>query len=275
MSTDRPDTLLNQAFAPARALEPTDAEVARVVSRARGPARNPRRLVPAALAALALLLAGGYVGVAPVRAAIDDVASTFGSWLGGDPAAAPGRPLGADEQAPSYFHGPAYRDPRVIAQAGGYKLFAARTSGGGVDFDLGDTGVGIGEVSADAFRDHAVVVLGPGAMQNADEHGHVPLFGITAGSVSSVELTYATGPPLRVDGIDGGFVLLAEPDRRPRAVLARDAHGTEVGRQLVDDSDHDGPRIHWAQYGPPSPRVPARCQPGAVGRHPPPGCPNR
>jgi hypothetical protein len=162
----------------------------------------------------------------------------------------------------------------VIAEADGYKLYAARQAhGDGVEFNLGDTGVGLGEVSADVFRGHVMVVLGPGAMQNADEHGHVPLFGVAARGVKSVELTYDAGPPLRVDGIDGGFVLLAQPTRGPHEVIALDAAGRELGRTLVDDSDHKGPRIDWKHYGPPSPRVPAECQPGAVGFTPPKGCP--
>ncbi len=78
----------------------------------------------------------------------------------------------------------------------------------------------------------------------------MPLFGLTARSVARVELTYEKGQPLRVDGVQGGFVLLAEPDRSPRAVVAYDAMGRELGRQLVDDSEHKGPAIDWTQYLP-------------------------
>jgi hypothetical protein len=250
------ETAVRAAFAPARALEPTDAELARVLTRVGAgrrarTARSWRRAAFVVAATLVVLAGGGYAAVPPLRAAIDDVTGTFSGWLGGNSADAPGRPLEAGEQAPAYFQDPRYTtDPRVIAEAGGYKLFAAREPDGhGVEFDLGDTGVGLGEVSADAFRGRAVIVLGPGAMQNADEHGHVPLFGITARSVKTVELTYDSGAPLRVDGVDGGFVLLAEPRRGPHEVIALDASGAVVGRQLVDDSRHYGPRIDWKQYG--------------------------
>jgi hypothetical protein len=74
-------------------------------------------------------------------------------------------------------------------------------------------------------------------------------------------------------GACGGFVLLAEPDRSPRAVIALDGSGREIGQQPVDDSSDFGPRIDWTQYGPPSPRVPAECLPGAAGATPPPPCP--
>jgi hypothetical protein len=287
MNTLDNENLLRAAFAPARSLEPTDAEIGRVLSRAsadavRVSARRPgpggatprrwrvrswRRLAPAVVTALALLVGGGYAAVPPVRAAIDDASGTFAGWLGGNGSDAPGRRLSAAEQAPAYFRDPRYTtDPRVIAEADGYKLYAARQAhGDGVEFDLGNTGVGLGEVSADAFRGHAVIVLGPGAMQNADEHGHVPLFGITARGVKSVELTYDSGPPLRVDDVDGGFVLLAQPQRDPREVIGLDATGRELGRRSVRGTE-------WKRYGPPSPRVPAECQPGAVGLDPPKEC---
>ena len=77
---------------------------------------------------------------------------------------------------------------------------------------------------------------------------------------------------LHVDGVDGGFVLLAEPDRAPHEVLVFDAQGQVVGRQLVDDSSDYGPRIHWEDYGPPAPRVLSQCQPGTAGPNPPPPC---
>lgn len=289
MSALQDDSLIRAAFAAARSLEPTEAEIAHVLSRASTPARHGRpsaprrraawpawrRLVLAGIAVLVLLTGAGYAVAPPVRAAIDDVTGSFRGWLGGEPSAAPGRALGSGDQAPDFFRDPRYTtDPRVIAEADGYKLLAAREPGGsGVEFDLGNTGVGVGETSADVFRDHVLVVLGPGAAQHADEHGHVPLFGITARSVKRVELTYESGPPLHVDAVNGAFVLLAEPDRSPRAVVARDAAGHEIGRQLVDDSHHDGPGIDWALYGPPSPRVPAKCRSGAAGRNPPKGCP--
>jgi hypothetical protein len=277
MSSIQHETLMRAAFASARTIEPSEAEIARVVARATRPARRSalirvpsrlRRLAAPGLAALALL-AGGAYAVPATRAAIDDVAGTFAGWLRGQDAAAPGRPLGRRELAPDYFHDPRYaRDPRVIAEADRYRLYAARQPDGTVEFDLGNTGVGIG-FSASAFDDRVLYVLGPGSMQNADEHGHVPLFGVTARSVRSVELTYEKGRPLHVDAVDGGFVLLAEPDRRPHEVRAYDAREHVVGRQVVDESSDYGPRIHWEDYGPPAPRVPSHCQPGSAGTNPP------
>jgi hypothetical protein len=252
MSTHEDDDLMRNAFAPARGLEPSESEVGRVMAGLRAAPRRPRQfhaagwrgLAVPGLAALALLGGGAYA-VPPTRAAIDDVAGsvagTFTGWLGGDSAEAPGRPLAGSDQAPFYFDNGNVHEPRVIAEAGGYKLYAYIGASGGLSFDLGDTGFGEGFEKASEINGHALYVLGPGAMRYADAHGHVPLFGVTASSVTSVELTYESGPPLRVDGVKGGFVLLAEPSRNPQEVLGLDAEGNVVGQKPVGD-------IEWQRY---------------------------
>jgi hypothetical protein len=260
MSTLQTDEgLLRAAFAPARQLEPSEAEVASVLARlqpeTRRSAKHPqreagwRRLALPTIAALALLLAGLHA-VPATRAAIEDaansVAGSFSGWLGGDSADAPGVPLKVHQEAPSYFHEGAWsrqnvHQPRVIAAAGGYKLFAYIESSGALGFDLGNTGFGMGGFTARNFRDGAIEVLGPGAMRHADAHGHVPLFGISAKAVKSIQLVYGAGPPLEANGIDGGFVLLAEPGREPREVVAYDGNGEVLGRKAVG-------YIDWPHY---------------------------
>lgn len=252
MSESRDEMLMRAAFAPVRSLEPSEKEVARVLAQAKASPKRivrlpivaaRRDLVAPGLAALALL-AGAAYAVPVSRAAIDDVASSvagtfaFDGWAGGDSTDAPGRALRTNEQAPNYFRDGAWakrhvKDPRVIAEAGGYKLFAYRERSGSIGFDLGDTGVGMGGFAAEHFEGRALFLLGPGSMKGPDAKGHIPYFGITAKSVRSIELTYDKGPPLRVDGIDGGFVLLMEPPRGPREVIAYDGAGEEVGRQSL------------------------------------------
>jgi hypothetical protein len=263
MLTHDDEALTRAAFAPVRDMEPDEDLVARVVAQASRRKKPSRRfaLAPArpryalqALAALALLGATLY-SVPVTRAAIEEtggsVGGVFSGWLGGDSADAPGTPLGSGEAAPEYFEHGFAKELRVIAEAGSYKLYSYIGSSGGLNFDLGDTGFGMGFESAAELGDAPLYVLGPGAMQHVDSQGHVPLFGIAAQSVSSVELTYTSGPPLRVSGVDGGFVLLAEPSRGPTEVIAFDAGGKEIGRQLVDDSPHSGPRIEWGGYASP------------------------
>ncbi len=239
------DNLLRAGFAASATLEPRDAEVARVLLRAAPrrrrpalPAWAPRPALAGALA-VATLLAGAYA-VPPTRAAIEQVANSiatgFGAYQHGDEADAPGRPLGAGEAGPinEFFNqdGIVHR-PRVIAEAGGYKLYAYISPSGSLSFDLGGTGVGLGFPNAAELATGAIHLLGPGAMRHADDHGHVPLFGLASEDVASLELRYASGPPLRLDGVEDGWVLLAEPDREPVQIVALDANGEILETQSL------------------------------------------
>ncbi len=191
-----------------------------------------------ALATLVLLGAALY-SVPSTRAAMEgageSVGGVFSGWLGGDHAEAPGKPLEADEKLPEYqeyLHDT--KEPRVIAEAGRYKLYSYIGSAGGLNFELGGTGVGMGFENAAELGDAPLHLLDPGARRHVDAQGEVPVFGIATQSVSSVELTYESGPPLRVSGVEGGFVLLAEPNRGPIEVLALGVDGKEVGRESID-----------------------------------------
>ncbi|MEX2106523.1 MAG: hypothetical protein WD810_06450 [Solirubrobacterales bacterium] len=202
------------------------------------PRRGAPKLALQALAALALLGAALY-SVPVTRAAIEgtgeSVGGVFSGWLGGDSAEAPGKPLEASEKLPEYME---YlhdsKEPRVIAEAGGYELYSYISSSGSLSFLFGGIGVGLGYPSAAELGDAPLHLLDPGARPHADAQGHVPLFGIATRSVGSVELTYESGPPLRVSGVEGGFVLLAEPGRGAVEVIARDAGGKEIGREPID-----------------------------------------
>jgi hypothetical protein len=196
------------------------------------------KLALQALAALAILGVALY-SVPSTRAAIEgageSVGGVFSGWLGGNSAEAPGKPLVAGEKLPEYME---YlhdsKEPRVLAEAGGYKLYSYIGSSGGLNFELGGTGVGMGFENAAELGAAPLHLLDPGARPHTDAQGQVPLFGIATRAVSSVELAYESGPPARVFGVEGGFVLLAEPDRGPTEVIAFGADGKEVGREQID-----------------------------------------
>ncbi len=252
MFPDHDEALVRAAFAPVRDIEPDEALVARVVARAgRTKKASPRfalaparpRLALQALAALVLLGAALY-SVPPTRAAIEgageSVGGVFSGWLGGDHAEAPGKPLEAAEaeRLPGgfeYLEDPHHaKEPRVIAEAGGYELYSYIGSDGGLNFLFGGIGFGMGYPSAAELGDAPLHLLDTGARRHPDAQGHVPVWGIAARSVGIVEPTYESGPPLRVSGIEGGFILLAEPGRGPTAVIALAADGKELGREPID-----------------------------------------
>jgi hypothetical protein len=258
---DPDDIMMRALLAPARALEPSEEEIANVLAgiratrrRSGGSRRASGRLRAPAVALAALFLVAAAIWSVPAtRAALEgageSVGGAFSGWLGGDSADAPGRPLRNDEPVPAeptpsflYDHHFA-KEPRVIAEAGGYKLYSYVGSSGGLNFLLGG-GFGLGFENIAELGKAPLHVLGPGAKQHADAEGHVPLFGIAAKEVTAVELTYASGPPLRLEAIEGGFVLLAEPARGPREVVALDSNGDVVGRESVIQDD-------WGHYLPP------------------------
>ncbi|HWI95307.1 MAG TPA: hypothetical protein VNS60_04490 [Solirubrobacterales bacterium] len=201
------------------------------------------KLALQALAALAILGAALY-SVPSTRAAIEgageSVGGVFSGWLGGDSAEAPGRPLQAAEaeklpQGFEYLYESGHaKEPRVIAEAGGYELYSYISPSGSLSFLFGGIGFGMGYPSAAELGDAPLHLLDTGARRHPDAQGHVPVWGIAARSVTSVELTYESGPPLRVSGVEGGFVLLAEPSRGPIEVIALDAGGKEIGRESID-----------------------------------------
>jgi hypothetical protein len=247
MLSDCDEALFRAAFAPVRDIEPDEDLVARVVAQVGRRKKASRRfaLAPAwprlalqVLASLVLLGAALY-SVPPTRAAIagagESVGGVFSGWLGGDSAEAPGKPLEASEKLPEYME---YlhdsKEPRVLAEAGRYKLYSYIGSAGGLNFELGGTGVGMGYEGAAELGNAPLHLLDPGARRHADAQGRVPVFGIAVRSVSSIELTYESGPPLRVSGVEGGFVLLAEPGRGPTEVIALGADGKEIGRESIN-----------------------------------------
>jgi hypothetical protein len=252
MLSDHDDALARAAFAPVRDIEPDEDLVALVVAQVgRRKKASPRfalaparpRLALQALAALALLGVALY-SVPATRAAIQgagaSVSGVFSGWLGGDSAEAPGKPLeaaGAERppQGFEYLEDPHdAKEPRMIAEAGGYELYSYIGSSGSLNFLFGGIGVGLGYPSATELGDAPLHLLDPGARRHADAQGHVPVFGIATRSVGSVELTYESGPPLRVSGVEGGFILLAEPSRGPVEVIALDADSREIGREPIN-----------------------------------------
>jgi hypothetical protein len=203
----------------------------------------------------AALLSGGAYAVPATRAALDDVASFFGDWAAGNDEEAPGREVKAADAAPSWVTEGG--ESRLIAEANGVGLYVKR-----IDtehdtqllFALGDGSIAGGSVQdwSERFDRHAIVVLGRTTFDDgaiADEEGRFPLLGVTSRSVGRVELRYAAGPPLVAEHIDGGFVMMADIQRRLHEIIAYDHVGNELERISVR-------HIDMRRYCPGSPGCP-------------------
>ncbi len=217
-------------------LDDLGAELARV---SESPPRRPlgrgtsRHAVAVAIALIVLLGTGVYA-VPATRATIDDITGSLAGWVEGDDEAAPGRALGPEDDAPDWLR---TEETRVIAKVRDLTLTVVRTENNqgekslefwaGRAFGIGDSIEGW----RSQFDNHAVLVLGPAPVSrtSCDEFA---LFGVTAGSVTAMALTYDSGEPTRAEGLDGGFAVIGDAHRRLDEVVVYDE-----ARRVLERSD--------------------------------------
>jgi hypothetical protein len=216
-----------------RMLDDLGAQFARIAESP--PRRRPWRVASghavAVAGALVVLLGAGVYAVPATRAAIDDITSSLGSWVAGDEEAAPGRALRPEDDAPDWL---GTEDTRLIAKVRDLPLYVSRTDvrgEEGLGFSAGNA-FGIWD-SVEGWRsqfdNHAVMILGPSPVSrtSCDEFA---LFGVTAGSVAGMALTYASGEPTRAEDLDGGFAVIADAHRPLDEVIVYDEAGRELER---------------------------------------------
>jgi hypothetical protein len=129
---------------------------------------------------------------------------------------------------------------RVIARTGDERLVAYRDrSSGAPCFSYGrhaaECGGTIGFWES-RFTNDAVAPLA--ITRTARQPGRVALWGITAQDVARVEVRYAAGGAVGARGVNG-FVVIVDPARRPRELVARSADGQLLGVQPVADMQWD------------------------------------
>jgi hypothetical protein len=241
--TDSWDRAVWTVLAPAYDLQPTDEEIARVLEldRQRGARRQARvRRIAVSAAVVAAVSAGAYA-VPTTRAAIGDAYGAIAPWVDANhDDQAPGRSLTVADDAPDWVrHAPGSK--RVVAETAGVKLIVVRDGHDKLSVALGDS-VGLTSTVEEwqqLFSDQPIIVLGPASFPGGplDEQGRRPLLGLVAKPVTRIELRYASGERTSEDGLDGGFVLLADAAERPRSLVAFDAAGREVDRLDVSSLD--------------------------------------
>lgn len=179
--------------------------------------------VRAAVAALVIAVVVAAVAVAPVRGALGDLGDTIAGIF--DPDDPPGRAIEASDSPPDWLVAEGQTGQRVLASSGPYSLYLVREAGGNYGFAL-DESVGISDTRAGwerQFADNAIVILGPGT--RPDDEGRVPLYGLTAGNVATVELRYEDESSTSAPADTGGFVLMLDQRHSPVELVALDGAG--------------------------------------------------
>jgi hypothetical protein len=186
-----------------------------------------------------VLLGAGVYAVPATRATIDDITSSLAGWVEGDEDAAPGREVRPEDDTPDWIR---TDDTRLIAKVRDLPLYVSHTEDhngvDGLQFSAGNAFAIWDSVDGwrSRFDNHAVVILGPSpvarANMNCDEFA---LWGVTASSVASMALTYASGEPTRADGLDGGFGVIADAHRPLAEVIVYDEAGRELERTDASD----------------------------------------
>lgn len=184
----------------------------------------------AALAVLVALIAAASYAVPVTRAAVGDVYDRLAGWVSGDEAAAPGTPVRAGDDVPTWV---AAEDgeKRVLAEADGERLYVIR-DGRKLTLALnafGESG------TIDDFRASLaggrIRIVGPGHFVANGRHDRRALFGLVSSTVTRIAYTYAAGGrAVTAAGLHGAFGIVIDADRRPGALLGYDAAGRVVAR---------------------------------------------
>jgi hypothetical protein len=184
-------------------------------------------------------VAGGAYAVPVTRAAVDDVYGTLSSWISGDETAAPGRPVSAGEDVPSWV---AAEDgeKRVLAQAAGEKLVAIRQ---GDELTLALAGFGETD-TVDGWRrqfaGQRIRLVGPGRFLPNGRHDLRSLFGLVSSTVTRIQFNYADdGAPVAEAHLTGAFGIVIEANRRPSSLTGYDQAGNLVARLHFTADPHD------------------------------------
>ena len=236
---DQFDELIRLALHDVRTVEPTDQQITAAIHAARrdAPAKSRVRRVFAIAAATLALLGGTALAIPQTR---DTVINGFGAFKdfltgGGDP---PGTPISPGDQDATlaWLRGTDPTNGTVIAENHGVRLVAYREPTTGMAcFAYGTSG-------SDCRPDHEwtqilnqspVFLTGP--LPDADATGKLPLLGISVDPVTTIELRYAKGDSEAIHDVRHGFVIFADPARKPATLTARDDAGARIATIDIRD----------------------------------------
>ena len=74
-----------------------------------------------------------------------------------------------------------------------------------------------------------------GPFPEADSAGRLPLFGLIADNVATIRVEYADGGSERVEDVQHGFIVFADPARTPTTLTVYDTTGATVATTDIRD----------------------------------------
>lgn len=244
---NRIDELLRLAYRDVRTLEPTGELIQAALAHAGATRRRggrSRRLLLAAVATLTLS-AGTALAVPQARDAIFDTFGSFKDFLAGG-STPPGSPVPLDEQPGrlNWFGGSDRASGSVIAQSGIVRLVAFRDPRGvaclgyGLAFEECRPDQNWLEELARSPVRVAVTIPEP------DPSGRIALVGLTADNITTVQVRYRDGDADAPIAVSHGFVVFADPNRRPDTLTARDERGNTIVIADISEQQWAFPKVN-------------------------------
>ena len=228
MSRPADERALRDAMRALPAPEPTDAEVARVIHRARGGRAAPARRL--ALAAAVALVALMVLAIPPGRSAVASMVGGLQGFFQGGSAPGSARPLLdveliLDDVAPG--------TSRVLVGEGDTRVTGYRQTGTGwpcIGFGASASECAAGDNWAARTAGHAILSLGS---TEHDVSRSVVVWGLVQPGVATVDVIDARGRGRRAEVGGSAFVAVLPPGTVPRVLVARDQTGVQMERVPV------------------------------------------
>jgi hypothetical protein len=229
------ERLLAVAFAQARAIEPSEVDVQRVLARLGArPRRSVRRVVALSLAFVLLAVSVAFA-VPQSRERILDGLGSLGDFLSGGSAPGPSVPEDEPSGRLNFFDLAAPGERTVLVQLGRERLVTFR------DATTGDACLGLGTHVAECGKpDHwgrrfETPALGTLTTTQTDQKGKVALWGVAAEAVDAVSISYADGGSVAGRIGNGGYIVVADGARSPQTLLGRDRDGAVIAQVDVSE----------------------------------------
>jgi hypothetical protein len=218
------DTRLREAMRAMPHADPTDAQVAEVLRRARARQGAGRRV---AMVVAIVLVALGALALPPGRSAVASAVGGLQDFFQGGATPGDGRPpIDIDVILDDVDPGTS----RALVSQGGLRVIGYRQTGTGwpcIGLGSAVAECAAGDNWATKTAGHAIVALGATALDRSRDH---VVWGIAERGVATVDVVDAAGRAVRATVGTNAFIAVLARERMPRTLVARDLTGLVLER---------------------------------------------